>query len=69
MAVGKSRLDPTKSIIESLNLLIFQKNQGGREKFWIKPYSLNGHQRKFNTFFVFNGDLIGQKYYILNVIK
>ena len=59
MAVWKSRLAPTKSIIESLNLLVFQKNKGGRGKFWIKSGSFNGHQRKFNNFYTFTGDLTG----------
>ena len=47
----------------------FSKNKGGWGKFWIKSGSFNGHQRKFNTFFAFTGDLTSSDYYSYNVIK
>jgi len=63
MMIMGCALAPTKSVIESLNFLGFQKIRVVVGN-WIKLCSFNWHQRKFNTFFAFTGHLIGRQLYL-----
>jgi len=49
IAIG-GLLATTKSFLESLNLLVFQKIRVVVGN-WDKPGSFNEHERNFNTFF------------------